>query len=118
MKTLQSFLENETKLSKKTLKTLISHKTDNDDFNDFLEEINDYKLVDMHISDAIDYLRSFGANWIELPVMDADSYEPYTVGQLIVVLRKMMDEKGDIKISQTHICNLTQYINFEFQLFS
>lgn len=98
-------------------KSLLSHVTLNDDFNDFLEDINDYKLVDMRISKAIDYLQSFGVDWIELPVMDADTYMEYTVGQLISTLENVMDESGNIKISELYICNLVQYINFEFQLF-
>lgn len=98
-------------------KSLLSHVTLNDDFNDFLEDINDYKLADMKISKAIDYLQSFGVDWIELPVMDADTYEEYTVGQLISTLENVMDESGNIKISELYICNLVQYINFEFQLF-
>ena len=105
------------KMTKKIKNTLLSHVTLNDDFNDFLEDINDYKLVDMRISEAIDYLRSFGCDWIETPVMDADTYETYTVGQLISTLENAMDETGDCKISELYICNLTQYINFEFQLF-
>lgn len=98
-------------------KSLLSHVTLNDDFNNFLEDINDYKLKDMCISKAIDYLQSFGVDWIELPVMDADTYKEYTIGQLISVLKNVMDESGNIKISELYIYNLVQYINFEFQLF-
>jgi hypothetical protein len=98
-------------------KSLLSHPTLNDDFNDFLEDINDYNLVDMSISKAIDYLQSFEVDWLELPVMDADTYDEYTVSQLISILENVMSESDNIKISELYICNFVQYINFEFQLF-
>lgn len=94
---------------------LISHTTLNDDFNEYLENIDKHDLVDMHISTAINYLHVI-PNWIELPVMDADYCSTFTVGELISTLKEVKDQSGDINISELYICNLVQYINFNFHL--
>lgn len=94
-----------------------STQTLNEDFNEYLNTINEDTLVDVTIKETIDYFKAY-PGWVELPIHNIKG-EQYIAKDVIKILVEGQSIfGGDSNVSKLNVPNLVQWVNFDFHLSS